>query len=103
MLRLIGRHAGEALCAANGLREFFAMPRSKAGFVIEKVELRRRARLEQVDDATGLDGAQRRKEWGSAGSSGWRCNGAQWCSIECRKGGCADDGRAEELTSRVVG
>ena len=51
---LRGRHAGEPLAAAHGLRQIGALELAQARLVVEQLHLRGAARLEQVDDALGL-------------------------------------------------
>ena len=52
--RLAGGHAGEALITAHTRRQLFVVELFEAGFMVEGVELRGRAFLEEVDDAFGL-------------------------------------------------
>ena len=59
---LAGGHAGEALALADGVGEFFAAEFEEVGLVVEEIHLRRRAGLEEVDDAFGFGG-----EVGNAG------------------------------------
>ena len=53
-LRLVSRHAGEALAHADGFRQLRAVQLCEVRLVVEQIELRRRAVLEEVDDALGL-------------------------------------------------
>ena len=51
---LAGSHARDTLAHAHARREFFAGHLAKLWLRIEQVEVRRRAGLEEVDDASGL-------------------------------------------------
>ena len=53
-LRLVGRHAGEPLAHADRIRQLRAAQLREVRLVVEQIELRGRAVLEQVDDALGL-------------------------------------------------
>ena len=49
-----GRHAGQTLASANGIGQFRTVELLEPWLVVEEVELRRPAALEQVDDVLGL-------------------------------------------------
>ena len=53
-LGLIGGHSGNALVTPDRSRQLGAVARSQLGLVVEHVELRRGARLEQVDHPFGF-------------------------------------------------
>ncbi len=61
-------HAGDALPHADRAGQFLAMMRAKLRLVIQKVDVRRPAGHEQVDDALGL----RRKVDGGKHAAGRR-------------------------------
>ncbi len=50
---LAGRHAGETLTTSNGVGQLRPAKTGELRLVIEKIHLRRRARLKQVDDPPG--------------------------------------------------
>ena len=52
--RLVARHAGEPLALAHRIGQLLAVARLEQRLVIERLELRRPAGHEQVDDALGL-------------------------------------------------
>ena len=51
---LAGRHAGEPLPLPDRVGQFLAVQFAQPRLVIEQFQLRRPARLEQIDDALGL-------------------------------------------------
>src|SRR5437764_7626 len=90
MRRLVRRHAGEPLAAANGRGKLLAMAGAQAGLVVEEIELRRAAVHEQVDDSLRPRRMMRRGP----------CGGGHQLRIEQRRQrGSADAprGTAEEL------
>jgi protein-disulfide isomerase-like protein with CxxC motif len=61
------RHAGQALAAAHALGQLFAVELVQQRFVVEQIDLRRRAGLEKINDALGLG-----REIGKAGQAAGR-------------------------------
>jgi len=64
---LCRRHAGQPLTHADRRRQLLAAAIAQAGLVVEQVELRRRAGLEEIDDAP-----RRRREVRQAGKAAMR-------------------------------
>jgi hypothetical protein len=58
------------LAAADAVRELLAVALIEERFIVVEIELRRAARLEEIDDAFGLRGEVR--EPGEGGSGRWR-------------------------------
>ena len=52
--RLSGRHAGDALAPSDTRRQLLAGHLLELGLGVEKIEVRGRTRLEEVDDPLGL-------------------------------------------------
>ena len=51
---LRGRHAGEPLAFADRLGQLGSLLAAQSGFMVEQIQLRRTARLKQIDDALGF-------------------------------------------------
>ena len=56
---LAAGHGAETLAAEDFGGDFFALPFSELGFVVEKVDVRRGTVLEEVNDAFGFGGEVR--------------------------------------------
>ena len=68
--RLIRRHAGEPLAHADGIRQIRSAPRLQVRLVIEEIELRRRAVLEEINHALG--GGREMRKIRAAALEPWR-------------------------------
>src|SRR5436190_7678704 len=88
-------HAGEPLASADGIRQFHALPCGELRLGIEQLELRRRSRLEQVDDTPGL-----RREMRQAGQAAVVSRKRISVHQRSERGG-AKSHTAEELPTRA--
>ena len=81
---LRGRHAGEPLAVADGLRQIGALEFAEARLVVEEFHLRRPAGLEEIDHAFGGG-----REMGQTAESAVS-RGARVAAAEAGQGGQAD-------------
>ena len=106
---LVACHGGEAFAAGDFVGDLLAVPFAELRFVVEKVDVGRRAVLEKIDDAFRFRGEVREiGQTGDGATNGKRERGRRGESVAAEKrsergGADTQHAAAEKLAARVEG